>query len=166
MPDDDPRKPQTEIERKFLVDRLPDPESLTAPTPIDQGYVAAGSDGTEVRLRRKGDRFYQTIKQGQGLSRLQTEVVLSESQFEAIWPLTEGRRVRKDRHQIPFGQFVIELDVFHGPLEGLVLAEVEFKSVEQAARFQPPEWFGEEVTNDSHYRNRNLALMGMPERRG
>jgi CYTH domain-containing protein len=165
MPDDDARKPETEVERKFIVDRLPTLEHLAAPTQIDQGYVAAGSDGTEVRLRRKGGRFYQTVKQGQGLSRLQTEVALSQEQFDSLWPHTESRRITKHRHEIPFGPYLIELDVFHGPLEGLIIAEVEFDSVEQARVFEPPEWFGEEVTEDARYQNRNLALHGRPGRR-
>ncbi len=138
MSDVDARKPETEIERKFLVDKLPDPGLLSAPTSIDQGYLAASSDGTEVRLRRKGGRFYQTIKQGQGLSRLQTEITLSGEQFESMWPHTEGRRVNKHRHEIPCGPHIIELDVFKGPLEGLIVAEVEFDSVEQSAGFDPP----------------------------
>jgi CYTH domain-containing protein len=162
---DDARKPQTEVERKFLVDAPPDKRLLETPALIEQGYVAAGSDGTEVRLRRKGDRFYQTIKQGQGLSRVQIEIELSPEQFESMWPHTEGRRVTKYRHEIPLGPHVIELDVFHGPLEGLIIAEVEFESVEQARVFEPPEWFGEEVTEDARFQNRNLALNGRPGRR-
>lgn len=164
MPDD-AREPGTEVERKFLVDSLPGPEVLAPPTSIEQGYVAAGSSGAEVRLRRKGDRFYQTIKQGQGLSRVETEVALSRKQFEAMWPHTEGRRVFKHRHEIAFGPRVIELDVFQGALGGLIIAEVEFESVEQAAEFDPPEWFGDEVTDDARYQNRNLAQHGKPARR-
>lgn len=164
MPDD-ARKPGTEVERKFLVDMLPEPELLGTPASIVQGYVVTGSDSAEVRLRRKGDRYYQTIKQGHGLSRLQTEVALSEEQFEAMWPHTEERRVIKNRHEIPFGPHVIELDVFRGSLEGLVIAEVEFDAVENAAEFVPPDWFGEEVTDDARYQNRNLALHGKPKRR-
>jgi len=164
MSDVDATKPETEIERKFLVERLPDPGLPAAPTSIDQGYLAAGSGGNEVRLRRKSGRFYQTIKQGQGLSRLETEVTLSEEQFEALWPHTEGRRVTKHRHEIPYGRHVIELDIFHGPLEGLIVAEVEFDSIEQSEGFEPPAWFGEEVTEDARYQNRNLALHGKPKR--
>jgi CYTH domain-containing protein len=162
---DDARKPGTEVERKFLVDALPDRGLSAFPALIEQGYVAAGSNGTEVRLRRKGERFYQTIKKGQGLSRVQTEVALSRDQFDALWPHTEGRRVVKQRHEIPYGRHVIELDVFQGLLEGLIIAEVEFASVEEAGAFDPPEWFGEEVTDDARYQNRNLALHGRPTRR-
>ena len=165
MSEFDASKPETEIERKFLVGRLPDAGIPAAPTSIDQGYLTTESGDLEVRLRRKGDRYYQTIKQGRGLSRVQTEVALSRQQFDAMWPHTEGRRVVKRRHEIPYGPHVIELDVFGGSLEGLVIAEVEFDSVARAREFDPPEWFGEEVTDDARYQNRNLALHGKPTRR-
>jgi adenylate cyclase len=161
----DASKPGIEVERKFLVHALPDDLRPASPVSIEQGYVAAGSDGTEVRLRRKGDRFYQTIKQGQGLKRVQTEVALSAEQFDAMWPHTQGRRLVKQRYEVPRGPHVIELDVFGGSLEGLIIAEVEFETVEEAGGFDPPGWFGEEVTDDARYQNRNLALHGRPERR-
>lgn len=165
MSDFDTSKPETEIERKFLVDNLPDAGILSAPTSIDQGYLTAESGELEVRLRRKGDHYFQTIKQGQGLSRVQTEVALSREQFDAMWPHTEGRRVVKRRHEIPHGPHIIELDVFGGSLEGLLIAEVEFDSVDRAREFDPPEWFEEEVTDDARYQNRSLAMHGKPTRR-
>ena len=54
----------------------------------------------------------------------------------------------------------VELDVYRGLLEGLVVAEVEFESAEENRRFSPPTWFGDEVTNDKHYKNSSLALHG------
>jgi CYTH domain-containing protein len=151
-----------EIERKFVVDQPPDSESLSRSTSIEQGYLAVDADGTEVRIRRKGDRCSQTIKKGEGLSRLESEITLSSDQFDALWPLTGGHRLEKVRFEIPFGGLVIELDVFKGDLEGLIVAEVEFESVEQSGRFEPPDWFGKEVTEDTRYKNRNLALYGRP----
>jgi CYTH domain-containing protein len=52
---------------------------------------------------------------------------------------------------------VVELDVFSGKNNGLVIAEVEFETQEQAELFQKPDWFGKEVTNDLAYRNSNLS---------
>ena len=155
-----------EIERKFLVKELPKLPGLTSGTRVDQGYIAVGSDGTEVRLRRKGERFLQTVKRGSGLKRSEVEVELSRDQFDSLWPQTEGRRVTKDRYEIPHEGRLIELDVFHGVLEGLIIAEVEFDSVDDSAEFAPPKWFGEEVTEDEKYRNRSLAINGHPEESG
>jgi CYTH domain-containing protein len=161
MSDDDTEQPTIEIERKFVVSNPPVPGRR--PVPIHQGYVTVGSDDTEVRLRHKGDRFFQTIKRGSGLSRQETEIELTREQFDALWPQTEGRRVAKDRYEIPYCGHVIELDVFHGALEGLIIAEVEFDTVDDSMMFTAPDWFGIEVTENPGYKNRALAINGRPD---
>jgi CYTH domain-containing protein len=148
-----------EVERKFLVDELP--RDLGAGVDIDQGYVAC--DGTtEVRLRRKGATCLLTIKTGSGLERTEREVVLSDEQLDILWPATEGRRVTKTRFEIDLADHTAELDRYSGDLDGLVTVEVEFASVAQARSFEPPSWFGREVTDDSRYANRRLAVDGLP----
>jgi adenylate cyclase len=47
-------------------------------------------------------------------------------------------------------------------LDGLVVAEIEFPSEEDAKAFQPPHWLGEEVTGDHRYMNETLATKGLP----
>ena len=69
----------------------------------------------------------------------------------------------KVRHHIPFDEHVIELDVFGDGLDGLVFAEVEFDSSEALVAFEPPTWFGREVTDDGRYTNAALALNGRPD---
>ena len=54
---------------------------------------------------------------------------------------------------------VAEVDVFHGRHDGLVLVEVEFPNTQTANNFVPPEWFGEDVSEDPCYRNSFLASM-------
>ena len=100
---------------------MPDLTACTG-VKISQGYIAVGENGTEVRLRRKGERFYQTVKQGKGVQRTEVEVELSRAQFDTLWPLTEGRRVEKVRYEMVEGTWTIELDVYRGS-EGLVVAE-------------------------------------------
>ena len=152
-----------EVERKFLV---PDPPDLaeTESNEIEQGYLAIGADG-EVRLRRKADLRLLTAKRGSGLSREEAEVELDRQDFDELWPLTEDRRLRKRRHLIPHGELEIELDVYEGDLEGLVVAETEFTSEEEARAFEPPGWIGEEVTGDERYLNETLATRGIPAHR-
>ncbi len=149
-----------EIERKFLVGELPDLEG-TESDEIEQGYLALGDDG-EVRLRRRGARRELTVKRGGGLSREESEIELDRDQFDALWPLTEGRRLTKRRHRIPHGELTIELDVYSGELEGLTVTEVEFESEAYAGTFVPPDWFGDDVTGDERYRNEVLATDGPP----
>jgi adenylate cyclase len=149
-----------EVERKFLVPEPPD-LSGTQWDEIEQGYLAIGSEG-EVRLRRRGERLLLTAKRGSGISRDEAEVELDREPFERLWPLTEGRRLHKRRHVIPHGDLRIEVDVYAGELEGLVAAEIEFSSEDEARAFQPPDWIGEEVTGDERYLNETLATRGPP----
>jgi adenylate cyclase len=132
--------------------------------PISQGYLAIGEAGEEVRLRRIGGEAYLTVKRGLGEVRDEEEVGLDRSQFDVLWPLTEGRRVTKTRYWIPAGESELELDVYEGELAGLVTAEVEFDSEASADAFQPPDWLGQEVTEDDRYKNESLARDGLPDR--
>ena len=151
-----------EIERKFCVRKMPDLTACTA-VEISQGYLSVGENGTEIRLRRKGERFYQTVKQGKGVQRTEVEVELSRAQFDTLWPLTAGRRVEKVRYEIAEGIWTIELDVYRGRLKGLVVVEVEFETVDESSRFVPPLWFGRDVTDDDRYKNAILAHKGTPD---
>jgi adenylate cyclase len=152
-----------EVERKFLVSRPPALDG-TDSDEIEQGYLAIGTDG-EVRVRRKGGRLLLTAKRGAGLSRQEAEVELDRQSFDELWALTEGRRLRKRRHVIRHGDLNVEIDVYGGDLEGLVVAEIEFPSEEEAKAFDPPDWLGEEVTGDHRYLNETLATAGTPTAR-
>ncbi len=151
-----------EIERKFLVKEMPEGLDSFPASEISQGYLAVTDDGTEIRIRRKGTKYYETAKSGRGLSRKEAEVEIGEKAFRSLWPLTGGKRIGKTRYEIPYGGLVIELDVYSGSLDGLVVAEVEFASEEDSARFTLPDWFGREVTDDKRYANKSLSLYGKP----
>lgn len=145
-----------EIERKFLVEGPLPP--LRPAEAIRQGYLSLGADGEEVRLRDRAGRASLTVKRGLGMVRAEHEIEISPSQFEALWSATEGRRLKKQRHQLGLNGRMAEVDVYEGRLNGLVVVEVEFDSVAEAEAFAPPQWFGAEVTDDTRYKNRQLAL--------
>ena len=150
-----------EIERKFLPSRLPD--ELPAGERIEQGYLAVAPDGVEVRVRRRAGRATLTVKSGPAHVRTEEELAIDDRRFEALWPLTEGRRIDKVRHVVPLGDGLeAELDVYGPPHEGLLVAEVEFPTAEASTRFAPPGWLGPEVTGDARYANQSLALDGPP----
>lgn len=153
----------TEIERKFLVeDAPPDLESFPG-SEIRQGYLAVDRDGTEVRVRSRDDSAALTVKQGAGRARAEEELQIDRPTFERLWPLTQGRRVEKRRYVLAGGEkTTIEVDVYAGPLAGLVVAEVEFRDDEGAQAFAPPAWFGREVTDDPSFKNQSLARDGLP----
>lgn len=130
---------------------------------ISQEYIVIAEDGTEVRLRAKGEKYFQTIKRGLGKSRTETEVELTEKQFEILKGASTGIGVQKTRYNIPYGTETIELDIYLNILKGLITAEVEFESEDASNKFVIPEWFGREVTDDKKYKNQSLALHGMPK---
>jgi adenylate cyclase len=153
-----------EIERKFLVAQPPPDRDRHPSTAIEQGYLAIADDGTEVRIRRRDGDATLTVKGGGARSRVEEELEIDGARFERLWPLTEGRRIEKTRYEIPAGAdgLTIELDVYGGALEGLVVAEVEFDSEEAADSFSGPRWLGREVTDDRRYKNQRLACDGLP----
>ncbi len=155
-----------EIERKFLVNTLPSSFDENNGKTIRQGYILAADEGFELRIRQKQTRYFQTVKMGEGLSRTEIEIELSQEQFQQLWPHTEGRRVSKTRFLLPVGEFTAELDRFYDHLAGLILVEVEFDSVEISSSFVPPDWFGTEVTEDKRYKNKSLAVRGIPNEKG
>nr|WP_319388107.1 CYTH domain-containing protein [uncultured Cohaesibacter sp.] len=155
-----------EIERKFLLQSLPDLSSLKAGD-VAQGYLTSATDSIEMRVRRKGcgadAAHFMTLKSDGTLSRKEIEVPISAAQFESFWPATRGRRVEKTRYVGALADGLrFELDIFHGGLDGLKLVEVEFTSVEAASRFVAPDWFGEDVTSNKGYKNKSLAVNGLP----
>ena len=165
--DDTAARPTSTIERerKFLIDAVPDSIDLSDRTEMRQGYLATGEQAS-VRVRDAGPKgFTFTVKAGSGAERTELEWAIGREQFEAAWPHTEGRRVIKVRHRIPLDEHVIELDVFSDGLDGLVFAEVEFDSSQALVAFEPPSWFGREVTDDGRYTNASLALNGRPDPR-
>ena len=151
-----------EIERKFLLDGVPEWLAECESRPIEQGYLVVG-ERDEVRLRRSGQSLRMTVKLGHGMSREETEIELSGEQFRELWPLTEDRRVEKTRYLVPLEDgLTAEVDVYSGEHEGFAVVEVEFDSEAESDAFEPPSWFGEDVTGKREYANQRLAIEGGP----
>lgn len=145
-----------EIERKFLIKKLPDNLSQYQCKKIAQGYICTNP---VVRIRKSDDEYYLTYK-GKGLmAREEHNLPLTKEGYEHMLPKIDGRLIEKSRYLIPLdGKLTAELDIFEGDLAPLIIVEVEFDSVAAADSFTPPEWFGEDVTESRKYHNSNLAL--------
>ena len=146
-----------EIERKFLIDKIPD--SIELPLlkcrHIEQGYLC-----TEpvVRVRRDNDEYYLTYKSKGLMSREEYNLPLTKDAYNKLIKKADGNIITKTRYEIPEkNNLTIELDIFEGKFDGLLLAEVEFSSEEEALAYVPPVWFGKDVTNDASYHNSNMA---------
>jgi len=144
-----------EIERKYLL-AGDDWRSLAEGAYYRQGYLSTVKERT-VRVRTIGEKGYLTIKGiTVGISRLEFEYEIpTDDANELLDELCERPIIEKHRYKIPYGGLVWEVDEFHGVNEGLVIAEVELESDDQA--IDVPAWVGEEVSGDPRYFNAALV---------
>ena len=147
-----------EIERKYLIEQLPDGYDSWPSSLIEQGYLCTDP---VVRVRRDGDDYYLTYK-GKGLmAREEYNLPLTEEAYLHLLAKADGNILTKRRYRIPVSgtDLTVELDIFSGKFEGLILAEVEFPDQERADSFTPPDWFGGEVTFTGEYQNSRLSRL-------
>jgi adenylate cyclase len=152
-----------ERERRFLVATLPMATAeLPEPDHIVQGYLATGR--VTVRVRRIGGSHILSVKVGSSRNRVEIERSLDPDEFDALWNEAHERRIDKQRHRVALDDgLVAELDLFAGDLAGRRIVEVEFPDDPTADTFEPPAWFGREVTDDTRYTNASLARHGWPD---
>lgn len=144
-----------EIERKFLVAGEQWRHGALG-IPYAQGYLSRGT-GRTVRVRLAGSDAFLTIKGPvTGISRAEFEYPIPQQDAREMLPLCDGPIVQKIRFKIPHEGHVWEVDEFEGENAGLILAEVELQSADEAVALPP--WIGEEVTGDARYYNSNLAV--------
>jgi CYTH domain-containing protein len=153
--------PGTEIERKYLLERLPE-KTLDAPSvEIEQGYLP-GKKLIE-RIRRvqspeRPERWFRTVKIGSGIERLELEEEADADLCRVMWRLTKGRRVHKRRYSIrDIGDALWEVDEYLD--RTLVVAEIELPWPDTVVELPP--WLravmDREVTNEPEYANDHLA---------
>jgi adenylate cyclase len=144
----------TEIERKFLV--ISD-EWRNAPAMyFCQGYLSRSKERI-VRVRVAGARGFLTIKgKSTGASRTEFEYEIPLEDAKQLLALCEGPLIEKYRRNLSVAGMLWEVDEFLGDNKGLVIAEIELASEDQA--FVVPGWVGEEVTQDARYYNSNLSI--------
>ncbi len=146
-----------EIERKFLVTSNDFKKDAHTQTRIVQGFLNTHPERT-VRIRIKGEHGYLTIKgksNQSGLSRFEWEKEFPRAEAEELFLLCEPGIIDKIRFEVNVGNHTFEIDEFSGENQGLIIAEVELKSENEA--FESPAWLGEEVTGEDKYYNSNLS---------
>jgi len=144
-----------EIERKFLV-QGDFKSKAKKQTRITQGYLSSVPERT-VRVRIKGEKGFITIKgigNTSGASRYEWEKEIAVSEVEELLGICEAGIIDKTRFLVDVGNHTFEVDEFYGENEGLIVAEVELSSEDEA--FEKPSWLGVEVTGDVRYFNSML----------
>ncbi len=165
-----------EIERKFLVKKLPENLEQYPVRRIEQGYLNVHP---AIRVRRDNDEYYMTYKGMEkldgGMTHAEYNLDIDEASYRHLLEKADGNIIRKNRYVIPIntdafshltkeqtesleqGNIFIELDVFDTPFDGMIVAEVEFPNSELAKAYQPADWFGEEVTGRPEYSNARMT---------
>ncbi|MPZ37373.1 MAG: CYTH domain-containing protein [Rhizobiales bacterium] len=145
-----------EIERKFLVRSDDWRAHVSSQTTIRQAYLAAnGKSSIRVRIQGNATATLTIKSRPAELRRLELEYPIPVLQAEALMQLREGPLIEKVRHVVPHGPLTWEVDVFSGENEGLIIAEVELKDVNQHVDL--PSWVGREVTALRQYYNSSLV---------
>ena len=143
-----------EIERKFLVTGE-GWRTAGAGVRYRQGYLNTQKERV-VRVRTMGDRAVLTVKGvSAGATRLEFEYEIPVDDADQLLDLCLQPLIEKTRTRVQHGSLVWEVDEFHGANEGLVVAECELESEDQAV--DKPAWVGAEVTGESRYYNANLV---------
>lgn len=143
-----------EIERKFLLDGKYNFDSYDFSV-INQSYIRFKPVS---RVRKVDDKYYYNQKGEGTLVREESEKEITKDTYDKIIEYKIGRTINKNRYRVPVGKYVAEVDKYLDDLEGLLVVEVEFKSLEDANNFVVPSWFGKEITDDLRYKNDNLAI--------
>lgn len=150
---------RVERERRFLVRGLPPDRAIRVRRIVDRYFV-----GTRLRLRlieeiERDDTagvYKLTQKIAGPPSRasqdLITNIYLSISEYQLLSGIPAAV-LKKTRHSIP----PMGIDVFEGPLAGLIIAEVEFESDDDMRAFPPPAYAVAEVTHDQRFTGGRLV---------
>ena len=123
---------------------------------MNKGYISSAR-GRTVRVRIRNGKGYLTIKgasDASGLSRYEWEKEIPLNEAEELMKLCEPGVIDKTRYLVRSGRHTFEVDEFYGENEGLVVAEVELTSEDEA--FEKPDFIGREVTDDVRYYNSQL----------
>lgn len=146
-----------EIERKYLVKSLDFKNDFSAKHEIAQGYLSSVAERT-VRIRIKGEKGFLTIKgigNETGASRFEWEKEIPVDEAKELLKLCEKGVIEKTRYEVNYENHLIEIDVFHGENDGLIIAEIELENENE--NIKKPHWLGEEVTNDQRYYNSYIS---------
>ena len=162
-----------EIERKFLMnagqlDQLMMVTPSWRSTILTRGYLSISVDMGVIIVEPFTGKYREafamlTHKVGTGLSREETEVHIPINVAHELLTSAKGHIIKKVRFDFDLNGVHLEVDEFEARHTGLIIAEVEFASVEEANFWEPPLFFGREVTNSPQYSNHQLAFLGEGE---
>ena len=170
--DHSPKYERTERERRYLLRELPPELKVNhLHAQITDNYIT----GTRLRLRKV--RWPQTNEWTLKLTQkhapappdfsrtLITNIYLSPYEYEVL-SVFEGNELRKNRYPYGHEGRAYSVDVFLGPLRGLVLAETDFDDDAEMDAFPTPSFAHLDVTRDELFTGARLVGLTAEELRG
>ncbi len=153
-----------EIEKKYLVKEIPFDLEKLEKEEIEQGYLCIKPT---VRIRKSNDDYFlnykwknKSVSDDNAIHNIEYEMPLTKENYEHLLSKVDNYMIIKTRYLIPLSDgHKVELDVFDGHLKGLMFAEIEFNSDDDAVNFEKPEWLGEDITTDKFYDNTLLSKL-------
>lgn len=155
-----------EIERKFKVNKIPEGIEKYDRKEIEQGYLCIKPT---VRIRKNNNQYTlnykwknKNITEQKAIQNIEYEMPLTKENYEHLYQKIDNHMIIKTRYEVPINEKLIaEVDVFHGNLEGLVFAEVEFPDLKASEDFVQPDWLGKDISFDKRYDNTVLSRIDM-----
>lgn len=142
-----------EIERKWILSKLPEIGGQI-PIQYERHFLFIGK-GVEIRIQKKGDKFeFERKVESNDLTRTGEKFEITEDEFDQLKKNSVASLVRES--YLVDG---ISVKIYKGKHKGLIRAEVEFESEEEAESFKPLDWFGKEITNSDLGKDKKLAML-------
>ena len=140
-----------EIERKYLLKYVPADIRKCPHKEVLDIYIPKDHPHSPLRLRKNGDKYEMTKKfvdETDKSIRTEQTINLTKEEFEVLRKI-DGKISHKIRYYYDHDNNVFEIDVYLGPLQGLILADVEFKNVADKDSIIMPDFCLADVTQDS-----------------
>lgn len=143
-----------EIEKKYLVKETPELSKIKYKT-IEQFYI---SYNPEIRIRKSNEKYFITQKGEGNLIRTEQEKLITREVYDKYQKSKISNKIIKKRYEIALSpNYIAELDIYGDYLTGLSTVEIEFSKLQDLVYFEKPSWFGDDITNNQNYKNKNLA---------
>ncbi|MFH1770612.1 MAG: hypothetical protein ABH828_03575 [archaeon] len=140
-----------ELERTFLVKEIPNGLKDCKHKEVIDIYIPKDLPHPTIRIRKNGDKFEMTkkepVQEGDVSKMLEQTIILRENEFNVLMNL-DGKKVAKVKYYYNYKGRVCEIDVFQGPLLGLVLVDFEFETEDEKNAFEIPDFCSAEITQE------------------
>ncbi|MCK5491218.1 MAG: hypothetical protein KAI67_05245 [Candidatus Pacebacteria bacterium] len=140
-----------ELEKTYLAKNIPENLQSCKFKEIIDVYIPKSSEHPKLRLRKNGDKFELTkkepVEKGDASCFEEQTIRLTEIEFNALNSL-DGKRVRKLRYYFDYCNRTAEVDVFQDVLEGFILVDFEFETIEEKDKFEMPDFCLADITQE------------------